>query len=356
MNRDTTIDVLKGIGIILVVIGHSCCPQLLNDFIFSFHMPLFFIASGYFFEMKNLENKKDYLKRKIRGIYLPYLKWSVIFLLLHNFFYYCGILNSSYGNRYGLCSQLYSVKDILHHLLNITLRMTDYEGFILGAYWFMRSLFVGCLLLCFGTWAMNKVIKSRDRSIAVVMAIFFIAGGVMTYFSIQVPYFPQGGYREVMAVFFIGCGYFIRQKNNWLCRSYIVLPSLIILILCTIVSPTSMSSKATFDDWLAIAFTGIGGFVVTYFVSKQIAKFNNEVSRSLVHIGRNSFYILTFHFLMFKPASLLYAYIYDLDWHIVGCHPVPTLIDENWFWIVFSISSIVFSLLLTEVLKSLRTE
>ena len=88
MNRDTTIDVLKGIGIILVVIGHSCCPQLLNDFIFSFHMPLFFIASGYFFEMKNLENKKDYLKRKIRGIYFPYLKWSVIFLLLHNLFYY----------------------------------------------------------------------------------------------------------------------------------------------------------------------------------------------------------------------------------------------------------------------------
>ena len=89
MDRDSTLDVLKGIGIILVVIGHSNCPKLLDDYIFSFHMPLFFIASGYFFNKKCLENKKQYFFKKVQGVYLPFLKWSVIFLLLHNVFYFC---------------------------------------------------------------------------------------------------------------------------------------------------------------------------------------------------------------------------------------------------------------------------
>lgn len=65
-NRDSTIDVLKGIGIILVVIGHSGCPQLLCDSISSFHMPLFLIASGFFFKESYLDEKKQFLKKKSR--------------------------------------------------------------------------------------------------------------------------------------------------------------------------------------------------------------------------------------------------------------------------------------------------
>lgn len=356
MDRDTTIDVLKGIGIILVVIGHTRCPQLINDFIFSFHMPLFFIASGYFFSKSNLENKKNFVIRKVQGIYLPYLKWSVIFLLLHNIFCYCGILNSSYGNSDGLCSHLYSIKEILWHLLNISLRMTDYEGFILGAYWFMRSLFVGSLAFCFGAWLLNTIVKSPDKSIAVVLVTSCITGGILTYYNVQIPYFPQGGYREAMAVFFLGCGYYIKQKNCCLCRPYIVFASLAILILCVTVNPTSMSSKATFNDWLAIPFTGISGFVLAYYVSKQIAKCKNLISDFFVYVGKSSFYVLTFHFLMFKPAVLVYAYIYNLNWHIIGCHPTPVQDNDNWFWIVYSVTSLLLSLLLMEILKRLKIE
>lgn len=46
--RDTTWDAVKGIGIILVVIGHSGCPAYIHDFIYMFHMGLFFFASGKF--------------------------------------------------------------------------------------------------------------------------------------------------------------------------------------------------------------------------------------------------------------------------------------------------------------------
>ena len=41
------VDIAKGIAIILMVIGHEVQSQHIHAFIFSFHMPLFFILSGF---------------------------------------------------------------------------------------------------------------------------------------------------------------------------------------------------------------------------------------------------------------------------------------------------------------------
>ena len=45
--RDLTLDLAKAICIILMVIGHSGCPDYLHRFIYMFHMPCFFFISGY---------------------------------------------------------------------------------------------------------------------------------------------------------------------------------------------------------------------------------------------------------------------------------------------------------------------
>ena len=50
--RDVNIDILKGIGMLLVIIGHSGCPWPFYPAIYAFHMPLFFIVSGLFFSTK----------------------------------------------------------------------------------------------------------------------------------------------------------------------------------------------------------------------------------------------------------------------------------------------------------------
>lgn len=49
--RDTAWDAVKGVGILLMVIGHSGCPEYLHDFIYLFHMGLFFFVSGRFLKM-----------------------------------------------------------------------------------------------------------------------------------------------------------------------------------------------------------------------------------------------------------------------------------------------------------------
>ena len=41
------LDIAKGIAILCIIIGHSFGKNRIGVFIFSFHMPLFFILSGY---------------------------------------------------------------------------------------------------------------------------------------------------------------------------------------------------------------------------------------------------------------------------------------------------------------------
>ena len=350
MTRNHTIDILKGLGIIFVVVVHSRCP---NFYLSSFVMPLFLIASGFFFKEIYLDSKKEYLKRKVRGLYLPFLKWSLIFLLLHNLFFHVGILNDAYGNTYGQRSHLYSPNEIITHVLNITFTMSDYEVFLLGAYWFIRALFVGCLLLCFCSFAINKIVKSKSRSIAIVAIAFCLLGGLMTFFHFRIPYFPQGGYREVMSVFFLGCGYFISKAHHYMERWYVAWGALCMLVFANGVRQQSMGYLSVFADWVVLPWAGICGTVFVYYVSSNIAKRDNAFSRTLIYIGQNTFYILTFHFLMFKPAMLLNAFYYHLDWKVIGCHPVVLPVRDHWFWIIYSLTSLILSLAMTKVIKKL---
>ena len=46
MARNVTIDIMKGIGIMAVIAGHTNPDIITSKIISSFHMPLFFIISG----------------------------------------------------------------------------------------------------------------------------------------------------------------------------------------------------------------------------------------------------------------------------------------------------------------------
>lgn len=81
-SRIQWVDALKGFLIILVVIGHTCArlegSSALFSFITTFHMPLFFMVSGYL--ALNVTKKKtaDYIKRKILTLLLPFFSFAII--------------------------------------------------------------------------------------------------------------------------------------------------------------------------------------------------------------------------------------------------------------------------------------
>lgn len=78
LERYDFIDLLKGIGIFLVVWGHTMEPR--SVYIYSFHMPLFFFVSGYLHRDKPA---REYFPNRIKRLYLPYL----IFCALSWLFY-----------------------------------------------------------------------------------------------------------------------------------------------------------------------------------------------------------------------------------------------------------------------------
>ena len=87
------LDMAKGLGMILVLIGHlqgdsifTFSPYIhpLCVYIFSFHMPLFFIISGILLAVKNDEIRPfgEVAASRFRGIMIPYLWFSFFYLLV----------------------------------------------------------------------------------------------------------------------------------------------------------------------------------------------------------------------------------------------------------------------------------
>ena len=89
VNRICELDCIKGIGILLVMFQHcmsasGCVDYALSALILSFHMPLFFFASGFTYKKRNTI---DYLAKRTASLLAPVLLYSIfnviIFLVLY---------------------------------------------------------------------------------------------------------------------------------------------------------------------------------------------------------------------------------------------------------------------------------
>lgn len=66
------LDITKALAIILMVLGHTSIPKAAADFIFAFHMPVFFLASGWCMNWGKY-SFGDLLKRRCKTLLLPSL-------------------------------------------------------------------------------------------------------------------------------------------------------------------------------------------------------------------------------------------------------------------------------------------
>ena len=95
IEHNNYVAIAKALAIMLMVIGHSGCPKIVGKTIYLFHMPFFFICSGLFFSPHSeMAKLKQFILRKVKGIYLPFIKWCLLFTLLHNLFYHLNIYNT----------------------------------------------------------------------------------------------------------------------------------------------------------------------------------------------------------------------------------------------------------------------
>ena len=79
--RDHAFDILKGILIVLVVMGHLVDSNtILHSIIFSFHMPVFFMITGMLSHWG--ARNKQFLIKRAKSYVVPYFSWCILLFLL----------------------------------------------------------------------------------------------------------------------------------------------------------------------------------------------------------------------------------------------------------------------------------
>lgn len=215
--RIAWIDMSKGIGIILVMIGHMETTEALRTYIFSFHMPLFFFISGYVFSVK--DSFIEFVWKKFKSLILPYLYFSVIDMLIlmickeKSFTLLNGIEKTLLG--YGIDAALWFLvcafftevgfyvltkvlKDNILKLMLFAL-VCSVIGYFLSIYrvelfWKINAVMFSVLFFSFGQFIKkydiinrimrtNKVIQIEVFSASAVVSIVFCFANYMVFFK-----------------------------------------------------------------------------------------------------------------------------------------------------------------------------
>lgn len=298
-NRNVGITIAKAIAIILMVLGHSGCPDALNDFLGIIRMPLFFIMSGYCFKQKYIEDGRKYLKRRVTGVYWPFVKWSIVFLLLHNVIY----------------PDNYSLQTIGYKAFCTVVGLIENEQLI-GGYWFVHDLFWGSLLF----YAMVRVVKKEWA----VVLLLGIAGLLMNYFDVKLSCFLYP--RTVLASCFIAIGYAYKVsrfsfEKNWIFIGCVFV-SLGVLSLFWTTSFLEFSWK---DVPLFIPAATMGSLMI-FGIGEHLSLISDGVcKRFFVYVGGKTFAILTWHMLSFKLVSVFLILVLELDW--TRFYDFPVMMD-----------------------------
>lgn len=323
--RDDSISIAKAFAILLMVLAHTWFSEYGSRWINMFHMPLFFFFAGYCFKEKYLATPVLFVKKRIKGLYKPFVKWSILFLLFHNIFFALNIYDDKFGFL-GNVSYLYSYMDFAKNALHIITRMTDNEQ-LLGGYWFLRSLFVGSIL----GFVVIKYIKSPISGGAMLLAITM----GLSFVNKSVPYFYIGARESFAALFFVIGHAYKASDGKYHEKPYCLF---IGFAFVTIGASVVRANLLDFYWWQVFPYTliAISGILAAFYLARKIEVQNNKFKSFLVYIGNNTLTILTWHFLSFKLISLLIVKMNHLP--IARLAEFPVIEDysgKGWFVLYF---------------------
>ena len=181
--RETTLDLAKGFLIIFVVLGHSIQYSFGNNWleslfffdevvfktIYSFHMPLFMMISGYLFYNSNKKNFKPLFLSKLKAIGIPMLT----FILLNYMLQY--ILMLLRGNVIG----------VFYHYFN-----TIFFGCTM---WFLCSLLLNIIVVAILTRLLkNNMLLYLVMILIFVITLFIPDSIILSHHKFMFPFFCLG--------------------------------------------------------------------------------------------------------------------------------------------------------------------
>ena len=333
-NRINWIDVGKGIGILLVVLGHSLRDSMMSSstvcnaiytMVYAIHMPFLMYLSGYMFAVKSdsylQKGIKKYGLLKANKLMKPYLVYAVIV--------YAGIRivfqNETLGNILTLAG--YQKEKFSQFILGLLSGENAYSFHL----WYIYCLAV-LSILGFVIWKItdtNGMTMFREK-IVWVFIIVVVLYTILVSSKINVPRIISAT-TSMFPWYFMGCLRFTDRfsKKTNLC-SGIVSISVIVLYSFQLL-PISVSVYRVIK--YALVTGAIFGMVV---VSKA---FSN--SKILSYLGTNSMIIYLFHqpFIAAGIGIITYDYL-----------KIPMCISI----VLTTIASIVLPIIIARILKVLR--
>lgn len=102
IKRINWIDIAKAFGIIIVLAYHACPEGYIKNFLWQMHMPFFAFLSGIVYSKKyssDIYMLLLFVKKRIETIYIPFVSYSLVFLVFHNFFYKINFIGPINGNQ-----------------------------------------------------------------------------------------------------------------------------------------------------------------------------------------------------------------------------------------------------------------
>ena len=181
--RDNRFDILKGILIILVVLGHALqygfgsswmdsgafMEDKLFQGIYSFHMPLFMLISGYFFRHTNIRPFGKVLWSKCVSLLIP---WAVFFILLSS---------ATIAGVFKSAGFVEGISKTVHLALNFM--------------WFLPALFFNVLVVGVMTRILtNKTLQCIVLAFMAIAMLFLPRGVVPSTYIFVFPFFVLGYY------------------------------------------------------------------------------------------------------------------------------------------------------------------
>ena len=335
--REDKFTILKAIAIILVVLSHAGACGWINQTIYIFHVPVFFFCAGYFFNTAYLQDERTFVVHRFKGLYLPFVRWSIFFLVIHNLLFYTGILNETYGNSAGGVTHPFTWHTFCQNLWNIVFNMSGYDTFLCGSFWFFRAFLLANIAFLVLFKIVNKV-RDGITEKQVGWMILLVSVLLMTWKTtegLQLTGVAQGGSRELTGLGFMAMGFLVHRyelvsRLNW----QWTVPFALFLVLAAALFPSAMYWRPTFAQFISLPVAAFCGFMVCLYVSGFLEKHTKSTGRLLVYIGERTLYIFAFHLVAFKLASALKVWWYDLPWLAIGGHPYVMESPTRSCWLV----------------------
>lgn len=328
--RTSSIDVARGIGILLVVYGHSLSADSLRFIIYSFHMPLFFFLSGLVFTYRPEQKVLSFLQKNIRGLLYPYFIFAFLSFALW-------IMTKQVSPH----EQLRQFWSIFYGNGNNNLLAFN------NLLWFLPCLFVTRL----GFFSIAKITVKKEH-LLIILFLFSVIGYCFSLLYPKEKLF-LGIETALTAIVFFGAGYLWKtggEKLKEIIHKHSFLIFLAAIGTCILFAALNFQEYGTqidlrqnrLNNYVYFYLASFAGTISMLIVSIMINK--NIV---LEYVGRKSLVIFVWHLIVFSYIAKFLS--------LTHLNTILSVFPDFISPIFYSILSIIIILVITYILKELFT-